>query len=286
MPPGGLVSLPGRGRAWVWDSGGPPDATTVVLLHGWTSTAALNWCRVFGPLGAHFRVVAMDHRGHGRGIRSVRPFRLEDCADDIAALIDQLGVGPAVIAGYSMGGPIAQLCWRRHPDLVAGLVLCATAASFPRPPVSDTTLTAVGAAMTLALGPMGGPIRREAYRRLARRRPGFEQMPAWAQEEATFGDPLAILQAGSAVTRFDSGRWIGDVDVPAAVVITTQDRTVPPGAQRRLAAAIPGSTVFPVAADHLACVDAVGVFLPAFLEACDQVTARYRSDRKVGSSHH
>jgi 3-oxoadipate enol-lactonase len=117
MPPGGRVWVPGRGRPWVWDSGGPPGAPTVVLLHGWMSTAALNWCRCVGPLAASMRVVAIDHRGHGRGIRSLRPFRLEDCADDVAALIGKLDVGPAVVAGYSMGGPLAQLsCARRRPD--------------------------------------------------------------------------------------------------------------------------------------------------------------------------
>ena len=75
-------------------------------------------------------MVAPDLRGHGRGIRSRRPFRLEDCADDLAALVEQLGCGPVVVVGYSMGGLVAQLLWRRHPDLVAGLVLCSTARVF------------------------------------------------------------------------------------------------------------------------------------------------------------
>ena len=58
------------------------------------------------------------------------PFRLEDCADDVAALLDVLGVERCIAVGYSMGGPIAQLLWRRHPELVDGLVLCATSARF------------------------------------------------------------------------------------------------------------------------------------------------------------
>ena len=55
--------------------------------------------------------------------------RLADCADDMAALIDELGTGPVIAVGYSMGGPIAQLLWKRHPEKVAGLVLCATGPS-------------------------------------------------------------------------------------------------------------------------------------------------------------
>ena len=53
-------------------------------------------------------------------------FRLADCADDAAALLDVLGIDQAIVVGYSMGGPIAQLLWHRHPEKVAGLVLCAT----------------------------------------------------------------------------------------------------------------------------------------------------------------
>ncbi|MFM7427598.1 MAG: alpha/beta fold hydrolase, partial [Elainella sp.] len=48
---------------------GPRGAPTVILLHGWTATADLNWFTCFEPLGEHFRVLAPDHRGHGRGLR-------------------------------------------------------------------------------------------------------------------------------------------------------------------------------------------------------------------------
>ena len=53
-------------------------------------------------------MIAFDQRWHGRGIRSPR-FRFVDCADDVAAVMDELGVEQAIIAGYSMGGAIAQL---------------------------------------------------------------------------------------------------------------------------------------------------------------------------------
>lgn len=106
----------------MYDSGQPdqpaPDGSAdqaVLLFHGWTSTAALNWYRCFPALSAHYRVIALDHRGHGRGIRSRLPFRLEHCADDAASLVDQLDLGPTTVVGYSMGGSVAQLMWRRAP---------------------------------------------------------------------------------------------------------------------------------------------------------------------------
>ena len=80
-----------------------------MLLHGWTATADLNWFMCYEQLGEHFRVIALDHRGHGRGIRTKRQFKLSDCADDAAALADQLGIEKFIPVGYSMGGTVAQL---------------------------------------------------------------------------------------------------------------------------------------------------------------------------------
>src|SRR5581483_7613778 len=100
----------------------------IMLLHGWMADADLNWCGAYGDLAAAgYRVLAIDHRGHGRGLRQLGDFRLADCAADAAAVLRQLGVGPALVVGYSMGGAIAQLMVRDHPETVAGLVLSGTA---------------------------------------------------------------------------------------------------------------------------------------------------------------
>ena len=120
IPLGRRVELPGRGTTFVREIPGPPGAPTVVLLHGLIASGGLNWFQAFAPLSEHFRVLAPDMRGHGRGIRTWSRFRLADCADDVAALLDHLEVDRVVAAGYSMGGPIAQLLWHRHPEKVAG----------------------------------------------------------------------------------------------------------------------------------------------------------------------
>jgi 3-oxoadipate enol-lactonase len=233
VPPGRYVWLPGRGRTFIRELAGPPGAPALVLLHGWTATADLNWWASYQPLAEHFRVIALDHRGHGRGIRSRRPFRLEQCADDVAALAHLLGVRRIVAVGYSMGGPIAQLVWRRHPGLVEGLVLCATSASFlgtrrERVLVSVASGTsAVAGAVPLgrltsaALGKWTG------WR--ARRSPAW-----WGFEEVSRHDWTQILEAGRETLRFDSRPWIGAVDVPTAVVVTDEDAVVPPARQRDL----------------------------------------------------
>ena len=124
--------LPGRGRISIREIKGPPGAPTVALLHGLAATGHLNWVTALRALGERFNVLVVDHRGHGRGIRTPH-FRLVDCADDVIAVADELGIDSLLAVGYSMGGPIAKLCWSRHPDRVQGLVLCATARHFLRP---------------------------------------------------------------------------------------------------------------------------------------------------------
>jgi pimeloyl-ACP methyl ester carboxylesterase len=109
IPEGREVELPGRGTTWVTDSPGPsPDAPTLVLLHALGCTGLLTWFPAIHPLRARFRVITLDQRCHGRGIQTTA-MTLEDCADDVAALLDVLGVDEALVAGYSMGSMIAQL---------------------------------------------------------------------------------------------------------------------------------------------------------------------------------
>jgi 3-oxoadipate enol-lactonase len=242
----------------------------VVLLHGWTSTAALTWHRAIGALAAGHRVKAPDLRGHGRGIRSRPPFRLEACADDIAGLIDVLGCGPCTIVGYSMGGPVAQLVWRRHPRAVSSLVLCATARSFAPRNVPSTALAVTALGLSLATATVPGPVRAAGMRRMVATFPrNGPRRPGWVAEEFAGADPSGLLGAGGALLRFDSSSWIGDVDVPTTVVLTELDETVPPYQQRRLADAVPGARVILVAGGHRCCVEEPELFVPALLEACD-----------------
>ena len=90
-----------------------------------------NWSLAAPASATRYRVLALDLRGHGRGLPVAGTFRLEDCADDIAAVLLTLGMGPVVPVGFSIGGMVAQLMWLRHRDLVAGLVLAPPPATSP-----------------------------------------------------------------------------------------------------------------------------------------------------------
>jgi 3-oxoadipate enol-lactonase len=277
LPPGRRLTLPRRGTTFIREMEGPPGAPTLVLLHGLGVSADLNWFRCYDTLGRRYRVVAMDHRGHGRGIRSSRPFRLADCADDVAAVADALGIDRFIPVGYSMGGPITQLVWRRHPDRVAGLVLCATARSFTPRRASDRLLLTSLLGLSAAARVTPPQIRRQMMSRVLQGRMQSTPLGRWAAREVQRGDQAAILQAAWAVGSFDSRRWITDVDAPTGVVVTVHDQLVPAWRQIKMANAIPGATVHRVMADHGACVLAAQVFVPGLLEACASVSQRLPS---------
>ena len=277
--PGRRVDLPGRGATWVHEVAGPPGAPVLLLLHGLAATALLNWGFSFETLGRGFRVMALDHRGHGRGIRPIGAFKLEDCADDAAALADRLGVERVIPVGYSMGGALAQLFWRRHRDRTAGLVLCATSSRFGGPRTKRAAAT---------LGPLLSLAARAAPQSLwdsmgERMLENVEDSSVRLTLKHQLGptEPASVIEAGAALARFDSIDWLSEIDVPSAVVLTLQDEHIPAQYQKAMADAIPGAEVHPVDADHYVCVAKPHLFVPALFEACRSVALRSASVRAV-----
>lgn len=273
VPSGRVLDLPGRGCTYVVDVPGPaPGAPAIVLLHALACTAYLSWYPVLHEVAQTHRVIAFDQRWHGRGIRS-GAFRFADCADDTAAVLDALGVDSAVVAGYSMGGAIAQLTWRQHRERVDGLVLCATARNFKGTRREKLFFPIVTAAM-LPLSPY-------AKSRVDRLAAALPAMPSLDASSPVFGRtefrstsawsmPAVLAELG----RFNSAAWIHEVDVPTAVVVTARDHTIPTRRQRRLAELIPGAEVFEVTGGHGSLVLGADAFKPAFAAALDSVSRR------------
>jgi pimeloyl-ACP methyl ester carboxylesterase len=269
LPYGRRVELPRRGTTFVREVEGPPGAPVVLLLHGWVASGGMNWFQCFEPLGDRFRVLAPDLRGHARGLRTRRVFRLADCADDCAELLLALDTGPVIAVGYSMGGAVAQLLWRRHRDLVSGMVLCATAADF----VPSELSRQLSRAMLFGLA---GAARISALTRVVPTMPivGMQarSLPAWAAAEMRRHDWRLVAEAGHSLSTYHAQRWISEVDVPTAVLCTTDDRAVPPALQLATAELIPGATVHRIADGHLACARAD--FGAAVSNACRAVAER------------
>jgi 3-oxoadipate enol-lactonase len=272
LPPGIELELPGRGTTFVRTLDGPPGAPTVVLLHGWTATADLNWFTAYEALGQHYRVVALDHRGHGRGIKSRKLFRLADCADDAAAVCDALGIDQFIPVGYSMGGPVAQLVWHRHRERVSGLVLCATSSYFSTS--REERLGFLGMSGLAAVARLTPATARQWLTHQFYLGRKTDQWEPWAIEQASRHDWRAILEAGRAIGSFSSREWIGEVDVPTSVLITMRDRVVPVRRQVRLFEAIPGAEAFRIDGDHDAVVANADRFVPTLLRAVARVVER------------
>jgi len=269
------LNLPGRGTTFIRTADGPEHAPTLMLLHGWTVNAALNWFGAFEPLARSFNVIALDHRGHGRGIRTWRRFRLEDCADDAVAVADALGIKTFIPVGYSMGGPIAQLIWHRHPTRVDGLVMCATSRSFARGRNSGRAAASMMGLASLIARAAPKSVKRNAAERIVNNRFDQSDLGRFARDQVLQNDTRMVVEAGTALAAFTSRDWIGGVDVPTAVVVTEHDTVVPPHRQRRLASAIPQAAVFPIDADHGVCATDTSVFIPALVNACLNVVQRH-----------
>jgi 3-oxoadipate enol-lactonase len=244
MPTPHTVRVPGRGEFFVRDTGG--DGPPVMLLHGWMASADLNWWVAYADLvEAGYRVLAIDHRGHGRGLRPIERFRLADCAADAAAVLRQLGAAPAVVVGYSMGGAIAQLVARDHPEVVSGLVLSGTSQHWQDPQAKRYFKTMLFLGLMISLAP-------KLFWRFGLWQMGLRggEQTIWVHSELMRHSARDIAEAGRELGRFDSRPWLGAVTVPTAVVVTTRDELVPVRNQRTLAEAA-RAQVFEAPVTHL-----------------------------------
>lgn len=252
--PGFTTVLPERGEVFYRHHVHPdPAAPTVLLVHGLTASVDTQFFAAYPQLAQRCHVIGVDHHGHGRGLRSRRPFELESVADDIAAVLESLNVGPVIPVGYSMGGPISLLLAHRHPQLVSGMVLQATALEW-----SSKLWERVG----WKLGRASGTVQRSRWFAWLVRKYIYRLVPAghphaayasWFVAELSRNDTATVMQAGDVLSRFDARSWAGTVGKPAGVLITTRDHLVPPSKQRALAAAL-GATVVTVDGDHLSAM--------------------------------
>ncbi|MEU9160755.1 alpha/beta hydrolase [Streptomyces sp. NPDC048424] len=102
------------------------DAPPIIFVHG-TRLSAGQWSPQLAALREDFRVAAVDLPGHGA--RSAQPWSLDAATEIIAAAVDSLDRGPALVVGHSLGGYASLEFARRCPELLRGLVLAGASAS-------------------------------------------------------------------------------------------------------------------------------------------------------------
>jgi len=108
-----------------------PEGAPVVAFSNSIGTTLEMWDRQVPALSDRYRCVRYDTRGHGRSPVVDRPITIEDLANDLAGLLDALGIEQAHIVGLSLGGMTAQAFGARHPERAQSLVLMATSAYLP-----------------------------------------------------------------------------------------------------------------------------------------------------------
>jgi pimeloyl-ACP methyl ester carboxylesterase len=232
MPIPGRTVMVGEHEYFVREAG-PVDALPLVLIHGWALDSVGIWNKVMAPLAERHRVFAIDHRNHGKSDRIRGRYSIEDAADEVAGVMDAIGVPRAPVVGYSMGGMITQALALRHPARVERMVLVATAAyAFP----TRRALTLLAFALAKALGIFHPDLRaRIAYHYLLGVGAVDRRHARWMWDSLVGHDMYLYYQAGLAVWRFDSRGWLPRLGTPALVVIPTEDQMMPTGSQRHLA---------------------------------------------------
>ena len=228
---------------------GPP----LVLLHGVT-LSAVAWHYQLVDLADRFRVIALDHRGHGRseaGEGGYSPARL---AADVVGALTALDLDDAVVVGHSMGGMVAMQLAVDHADVVAqrvrGLVLLSTTANPGARVPGWATLVKVTA-----------PAARRGLRATSRLPGGFFASSdlAYALTRVGFGrkalhthvelnrlmlashSPLVLSEVWDGLVGFDLRRRLPEIDVPTLVIGGSRDNITPLHHSRQLAAGIPGA---------------------------------------------
>ncbi len=226
--------------------------------------------RVFDALLPHLpsrlRTIRYDKRGHGLSSVPSPPYAMSDHVADLAALLDALGVGPAVVLGLSIGGVIAQGLAVREPDRVRGLILMDTASRIGSDEmwnariatVRDAGLAGIADAMMERwFSPAflaGDPVNVAGYRRMLLQTP-----------------PAGYVGSCVALRDADYSNAVPAIRVPTLVICGSADRALPPASVAATAAAIPGAEFFMVdGVGHFPCVEApdvVGRRIGAFLIA-------------------
>ena len=268
--PGKIVDVPGRGEMFVrHHQHSDSSVPTLLLLHGWTASSDLQFFSAYEELAKYFSIIGVDHRGHGRGLRPHCPVTLEDCADDAAAVARVLGATSVITVGYSMGGPISLLTAQRHPELVSGMVLQATALEWSGTRTEKNRMRFIGPVSHIVGRPR---VLRWFMKRTLPRGHETRRYVSWIIAENRRNDPWMIAEAGKAIAKFDARQFAPTLNKPASFVLTLRDTLVLPHKQQALATAM-NAQIVELDGDHMAPILMPREFAAATRQAVNLVVA-------------
>ncbi len=231
-----------RGQAYWRGRGRGPG---LVLLNGYGASADAWPGQWMQALASRHTVVTVDVRGGGRSRFAQKPFTIRDLAEDVVAVLDEVGLSTAVVLGLSMGGMVAQELALVAPERVRGLVLVGT-----RPPVPRFVPPPLRSNLRLLLPAGRGRSLEDYFRDLwaAAAAPGFagahpDRLDELARQSAERPTPRAMLvHQMRAMSAWAHAERLTRISVPTAVVHGALDSFAPVANGRVLAELIPGAS--------------------------------------------
>jgi 3-oxoadipate enol-lactonase len=218
---------------------GAEDGEPLVMIQG-LGADRRGWLMQRGPLGQRYRCLLIDNRGVGQSDRPAGPYDLGVMAEDVVAVLDEVGWSSAHVMGASMGGVIAQILGVLHPERVRSLVLACTACH--NPPWRRELLEG-WKDVALERGMRGFAHRNAKWlvgpRSLRRFWPALNLLGGLAIN----AEPTAFAAQVDAILGADESLSVELVRVtaPTLVLVGSQDVLTPMGDAEELAEAIPGA---------------------------------------------
>jgi len=229
--------LPLEGRTIYYDLLGPETGPLVCFTHSLAADSGM-WAEQIPMLvGAGFRVLRLDMRGHGGSDSIPGDYTMENLADDVAAVIDALGIGQMHYVGLSIGGMIGQVFAFKYGAKLKSLMLCDThaASASNAKELWAPRITAVKEANSLL------PIADATMERWLTDRYRAANPDRWKQIRDTVvaTSPQGYCGCVTAIQNFDFRSRLPSIGVPALVVWGSDDPGAPPGENMKVVELLP-----------------------------------------------
>lgn len=239
-----------NGAVLHWAISGPADGLAVVFCNSLGSDLRI-WDSCVAALSPQYRLLRYDKRGHGLSDAAAGAFGIGDHVDDLAGLLDHLGVGDCRLIGLSVGGMIAQQFAARFPERTRAVVLCDTATRIGTTESWTARIAAVrqGGIASIADAVVAGWF----TRRFRAERP--DEFAGWRNMLVrTPAD--GYLAACAAIRDAELSADAAAIAAPCLCLVGEEDNATPPDLVRRTAALIPGARFEVIeGAGHLPCLE-------------------------------